>query len=153
MTLRPVTMKEVVGGQPYIEIEVWRDGTMSLSHHTLYGRPIRRDGVWWFRMRKNESRASTHMDELTNFCSAADAGLNPERRYNVHRTFRYTERNRRALSDLVKCQALGEYLDLIEATDQERSFLSRTQSTPFEPFIDEWDDYNLDPQEESHIDG
>ena len=112
---RPVTIDKIVGGQHFIRVEVWSKGIMALEHHVFYGRPIKRMGSWWFRTRRNDRQLDENLDCLFNFSSASDAGLDPNHIHNHHRTFRFNMRNEHILADIVKRQAISEYLILIGA--------------------------------------
>ena len=127
MRLRPVEMSEIVAGQPYVEMEVWVNGNMALKTHVFYGQPIKHDGIWCMRVAprselRDIERKLRGMMKLgrkvlrfhpSTHHSMSDRGLDPNRRSNGHRVFRHNMENMRALEDLVRRQALREYLELI----------------------------------------
>ena len=86
---------------------------------------------------------------------SGSVGLIPDRifRDNYHRTFRFTMKNERALADMVKRQALGEYLTMIGVADPEAEikrmkFEGVLFNSSFEIDHDDFDDVD-DFEEES----
>ncbi len=132
---RPVTnMNEIISGQPYIQMLVWYDGTMSLDRHVFLGRPYKhklskRVKAWWI------DEAGSRFG-----VSLADHGVVlHEQRDNRHRLFRHNSRNLAILSDLVERQALEEYLALIGLKDPEKIANEHRSRPSLDVYDDEYD--------------
>src|SRR6185437_13616806 len=109
MKCKPLAMKDLVGGQTYIELEVAANGHMWLYTFVFCGQPTKNRIGWQIRTKQNrEWQNPFYKDEF-----AADAGLEPTCRYSHHRTFKFNSKNKAMLDDLVARQDLIAYLTLI----------------------------------------
>jgi len=114
--LVPVTMHEVSGGQTYIEASVDVHGRIHLQHHKFHGHPRRYVESGQKSMRKYwvmNKQSSYNFGPKKRSQFMADCGMDPNMVCNYHRTFRHTVKNEWALQDIVRRQALDEYLTLI----------------------------------------
>lgn len=150
--IRPVTMSQIVGGQTYTYLIIDGSGQMRIEHGRFYGKPRKSCGVWVIRVAKRETDQEKNEDEVLNFELVAGVGLDPQDRYNGSRVFRTNMRNDQILDDLVRRQALDEYLDLIVASTEEREFVAEQGlwNTLAEDQDDEddWDDFDDEDYED-----
>lgn len=146
MRLRPVTMTEIVGGQTYTYLMVYGGGQMLIEHLRFYGKPRKNNGTWAIRTAKRKAWERKNLDQVLNFEDASGSGLDPQDRYNARRIFRTTMQNDQILKDLVRRKALGEYLDLIGASKEEREFVAKLELWNTDD--DYWDDPDLDSDPE-----
>ena len=137
--LVPVLMNELVGGQTYIEMTVCMDGEMYLDYFVVKGQPFKdheskiNRGLWKFRTYSRSVRERY----------ATDSGVNPARQYNSNRVFRHTGRNVTALEDLVRRQALREYLELIKQSRiEERIESMRLYAAQPEDYLDDFESFD-----------
>jgi hypothetical protein len=164
MRIRPVAMNELVGGQTYIYVAVDPDGFMQIEHLRIYGKLRKFKGLWYVRYRERELLEDDFDDYLNNFFSTAVVGLEPDKRDSGHRLFRANMQNNQILEDLVRRQALVEYLELIDATEAEwKDFARRFEDDGEEedendPWVnladedegyDDDDDGHWDPEDEN----
>ncbi len=115
---KPVTLDQIIGGQPYIHVGVARDGEMWIEHHTFLGQPFKGWGELWCLKTKKRAAA----------IFVTDYGLNPNHRYNNHRVFRHNHNNLQLLERLVRDQNVAEYLKLIGVKNIEGAILKMKEA-------------------------
>ena len=106
---KPITMKEIVAGKKYIVVGVDIQGGMFIEYPVFREQPVRKRDGWWVRVGVNKEGFSSSIDFLTNFQSVSDLGMDPGT-HTEHRTFRYTNQNRRVLATLVRHPSLRQSL-------------------------------------------
>jgi hypothetical protein len=143
-------MKDLVGGQTYIECSVAMNGSMWLETFVVCGQPKKGPIGWQIRTSQYRSWKNPFFTDVF----AADAGLDPDRRYNHHRTFKFNTKNKAMLDDLVKRQDLVAYLTLIGVEnpaktierDQERWAFHQELDRELDSMMDDgpydWDDFD-----------
>ena len=136
--LVPIMMDLIVGGQPYIEMVVCMDGNMFLSHHTFLGQPYKRPESCEYNKGTWKIKATNKRHQKEKY--ATDLGVAPGAQYNSHRVFRHTGRNLIALQDLVRRQALREYLELIGEDNIDQRIEDMRGHVPYVPSLESLDD-------------
>lgn len=118
--IRPITLKEVVGGQQYLVVLLELPaGILHLHHYTICGQPFKREGKLWFRTARR-IRGIDPFDDLRWPLFDIEAnGLLQHDSHEMSRTFRHTMESKRLLSDIVERQSFDEYAKLINLTDEE----------------------------------
>lgn len=148
MRCKPITIKEVIGGQRYIRVGVTMDGQLWITSLVFCGRPFNKK--WktingssaWIQVKKKTSNWTYLSDIGEKSCvSVEDCGLDPKRRLTRGRTFRFNGRNQAILEDLVAQQDIAGYLKLIGIQDPQSTIeMMEAEYKDFMSFCQDQDD-------------
>jgi hypothetical protein len=120
---KPVTLAEIVAGQPYIHVIVDIQGGLQLETVIFCGRPKKiryaRDEVLQLFWGEWSVFVQSKFEFQDIMRLGHELGLEPSKCYNYHRIFRLNAESQRQLSKIVAEQDLLAYISLISPSPGE----------------------------------